>query len=90
MRVLVATCLFACLLACRPTTPDEIVVDACADACENLRDVDCAEGFGSRDGTPCEVTCVRAHKIRSFPLACWAAATDITTAKACGALRCRR
>lgn len=63
---------------------------ACSSACTNLRRIGCPEGSGAITGETCERRCVIGLELRSLPLACWAEADNVVSARSCGSLRCLR
>lgn len=66
------------------------VGEACTGACTNLRRIGCPEGQGAIGGETCERRCIIGMELRAMPLACWAKAEDVPSAKGCGSLRCIR
>lgn len=71
-----------------PNPPMGDIGDACVQACTSLRRIGCPEGQGAIGGETCERRCIIASELRTLPLACWARAEDVPTAKGCGSLRC--
>lgn len=64
--------------------------EACELACERLRSLGCPEGSGSLSGESCMRVCLRASTLRALPVSCWAEASTVAAARACGSLRCLR
>lgn len=76
-----------------PSYPTSYVGDLeadCSRACVTLRRIGCPEGQGAISGETCERRCAIAMELRSMPLECWGAATDVVSARSCGSIRCTR
>lgn len=79
------------LVGCEaPATPSSDPTATPDTACENLRSIDCPEGFGSPGGVSCVEVLTRSSARRPLPIGCWAHARSVAEAKGCGSLRCVR
>ncbi len=68
----------------------DVTVDACSDACVNLRSVGCAAGFSVDAGERCTVTCrhVRDTRIAPLDIECAVRARTPAEAHACRGWGC--
>jgi hypothetical protein len=60
----------------------------CGRACENLRRLDCSEGFPTPQGKSCYLGCLSMARDQRVPTRCWFGAMSVEAVRACGGLRC--
>jgi hypothetical protein len=67
---------------------DAAASSPCGRACDNLRRLGCPEGRGSDGGVSCYRICLKQASLERIPASCWAGASNVTTLRACGRIRC--
>ncbi len=60
----------------------------CGRACKAFTRLGCPEAKPSASGVSCYQVCLRGARLRSIPVACWAAAPTVDALRACGGVRC--
>ncbi len=60
----------------------------CGLACENLRRIECSDGFPTPQGISCYRGCLSMARDQRVPTRCWTGAKTVNAARDCGGIRC--